>query len=837
MNQAVQHLLQIHAIEEVPHDQWKQGYYSILFVVPKRSGGWRAILDLKNLNSYIVYRRFKMCSLTSILQGIRPNDFLVSIDLMEAYLHIPILPKHRQYLRFSYAGKHFQYRALPFGLASAPRVFTKVLAVVAAHLRQQPNSISSIGHSIQALRQDGLLRPDRPMGTPSRSPLAVVPASFSKETPSSHHVNSQSSTLSQAIARLVDIAFSRQGVSFHESRPTCTHYRRQPSRMGGSSCITRGSGPLVCIRPRQLYQLAGAEGHSSRSHALSPVRATPSCSGVDRQYSGEGTCQPSRGHPLKAPHGGIISPGQVGRTTPPLHQSGPHCGVGKHTGGFPEQDRGGQQRVADSSRHISSDLQQVRHPSHRSLRHTPEQSASSLLLEVPDARGGRGQRSPSHLAAGSSLCLSTAASDSGPDSEDHRRQSRNYPRGSPLATPSVVRRPGQSLHISPLENSTRRDCPASGEPSSSGPSVAPTDCMALEGARLRQDNYSDRVIHIVQACRRKSTVRLYNISWLAFYRWCRSRQIDPVSASPAQILEFLRDGFDRGLAHSTLRRHVAALSTALSSPSGRPLTQHPVIKKFLRGARLLRPSSIHRYPTWDLPKVLNALTETPFEPLRTVHLRFLTLKVVFLIAITSARRISELAALSVREDLCVFRPDTVILRLDPSFIPKVNSPFHRAQEVILPNFCPRPSHALERRWHTLDVRRALKIYIKRTAPFRKSEALFVSFLPGSLGLKVSSATIGRWIRACIASAYQAQAIPVPNSITAHSTRSAATSAAWATQASLEEVCRAATWSTPSPFIRHYKIDTFASAEASFGRRVLQQVHRARVSPGPSTSRP
>ncbi|XP_070805019.1 uncharacterized protein [Pituophis catenifer annectens] len=138
MNQAVQHLLQIHAIEEVPHDQWKQGYYSILFVVPKRSGGWRAILDLKNLNSYIVYRRFKMCSLTSILQGIRPNDFLVSIDLMEAYLHIPILPKHRQYLRFSYAGKHFQYRALPFGLASAPRVFTKVLAVVAAHLRQQP---------------------------------------------------------------------------------------------------------------------------------------------------------------------------------------------------------------------------------------------------------------------------------------------------------------------------------------------------------------------------------------------------------------------------------------------------------------------------------------------------------------------------------------------------------------------------------------------------------------------------------------------------------------------------------------------------------------------------
>ncbi|XP_013929465.1 PREDICTED: uncharacterized protein LOC106555206 [Thamnophis sirtalis] len=79
-----------------------------------------------------------MPSLLSILESIQPNDLLSSIDLTEAYLHIPILPDHRKFLRFSYEGKHFQYRALPFGLSSAPRVFTKILAALAAHLRSMP---------------------------------------------------------------------------------------------------------------------------------------------------------------------------------------------------------------------------------------------------------------------------------------------------------------------------------------------------------------------------------------------------------------------------------------------------------------------------------------------------------------------------------------------------------------------------------------------------------------------------------------------------------------------------------------------------------------------------
>uniref|UniRef100_A0A2H6N6S4 Uncharacterized protein n=1 Tax=Micrurus carvalhoi TaxID=3147026 RepID=A0A2H6N6S4_9SAUR len=135
----------------------------------------------------------------------------------------------------------------------------------------------------------------------------------------------------------------------------------------------------------------------------------------------------------------------------------------------------------------------------------------------------------------------------------------------------------------------------------------------------------------------------------------------------------------------------------------------------------------------------------------------------------------------------IFHPNHVILRLDLTFISKVNSFFHRVQELILPYFCPNPSHPRERLRHMLDVRRPLHIYMKRTASFQKTEAMFISFHQNSLGQKVSSSSTGRWIRATIFRAYSAQGLPALSYITAHSTCSAATTAAWTSQATVEEI--------------------------------------------------
>lgn len=113
MEAEIQHLLDTRAIEPVPKDQEGTGFYSVLFLVPKSSGGWSGILNVKQLNDFILYRQVKMQSLKDILGSIRSRDFLTSVNLKEAYLHILVHRQHWRYLHFMYASRHFQYQIGP----------------------------------------------------------------------------------------------------------------------------------------------------------------------------------------------------------------------------------------------------------------------------------------------------------------------------------------------------------------------------------------------------------------------------------------------------------------------------------------------------------------------------------------------------------------------------------------------------------------------------------------------------------------------------------------------------------------------------------------------------
>lgn len=131
---ALQELLEKRAVERVT-DLNSPGFYSRLFLVPKKDGSLRPIIDLSALNSFLEVPSFKMETVSSIRLSIQPGDWAVSLDLSDAYFHVPIHPSSRKYLRFCADNQVFQFRALPFGLATAPRVFTKLMGAVAAHLR------------------------------------------------------------------------------------------------------------------------------------------------------------------------------------------------------------------------------------------------------------------------------------------------------------------------------------------------------------------------------------------------------------------------------------------------------------------------------------------------------------------------------------------------------------------------------------------------------------------------------------------------------------------------------------------------------------------------------
>ncbi|XP_072002063.1 uncharacterized protein [Engystomops pustulosus] len=100
------------------------------------------ICNLKNLNRYIRYRKFKMETVSSAVVLIQPGAYMCTIDLRDAYYHVPIHQKSQKFLRFAVRSPwgeevHYQYKALPFGISSAPRTFTKIMIEVIAFLRRK----------------------------------------------------------------------------------------------------------------------------------------------------------------------------------------------------------------------------------------------------------------------------------------------------------------------------------------------------------------------------------------------------------------------------------------------------------------------------------------------------------------------------------------------------------------------------------------------------------------------------------------------------------------------------------------------------------------------------
>ena len=110
------------------------GFYSRLFVVWKTLGTWRPVIDLSALNRFVDVSHFQMETIQSVLLSIRQGDWMASIDLREAYLQVPVHPESRHFLRFVSHGCVYQFKALCFGLSTAPQVFTWVMAPVSAIL-------------------------------------------------------------------------------------------------------------------------------------------------------------------------------------------------------------------------------------------------------------------------------------------------------------------------------------------------------------------------------------------------------------------------------------------------------------------------------------------------------------------------------------------------------------------------------------------------------------------------------------------------------------------------------------------------------------------------------
>lgn len=106
------------AIEAVDPLSHLRGFYSTYFNMKKKSGKFRPIFDLRGLNRFMKVIHFHMLTTEDVLRTVAHGEWFTSIKPKDAYFHVPIAQQHRQFLRFTYRGRHWQFRMLPLGILS-----------------------------------------------------------------------------------------------------------------------------------------------------------------------------------------------------------------------------------------------------------------------------------------------------------------------------------------------------------------------------------------------------------------------------------------------------------------------------------------------------------------------------------------------------------------------------------------------------------------------------------------------------------------------------------------------------------------------------------------------
>ena len=141
-------LLEKEAIEPIPHSQAK--FVSNLFLVKKKLGGFRPVMNLKSLNQFIHTEHFTVETITNLRTMLSKDDWIVTIDISDAYLTVPLDEELKDYVAFHYQDLTYRFLCTPFSLNDATRAFTKAIKHPAAN-------VISLGFKVLVYLDDWIL--------------------------------------------------------------------------------------------------------------------------------------------------------------------------------------------------------------------------------------------------------------------------------------------------------------------------------------------------------------------------------------------------------------------------------------------------------------------------------------------------------------------------------------------------------------------------------------------------------------------------------------------------------------------------------------------------------
>ena len=435
----------------------------------------------------------------------------------------------------------------------------------------------------------------------------------------------------------------------------------------------------------------------------------------------------------------------------------------------------------------------------RPVCHLVESPMFSIFFTLPRSECLGYGRSSSELGWLSGVCLSTLIPDS-PGSEEAPlifwgpydshcsivASEALVPRASgavggwPSSAPSI----SQSAQTVPFPPSSSRDI------------QAVPSCVETHQRFARSQGFSSLVAKQVGLAHRPSSRAGYQAEWSIYRRWCHSEGHSvsrPTLPKVADFLFWLRRS--RKLSVSAILGYRFMLAAVFRFKL-LEISTSPVLHDLVRSFKVEVPVWSVRPPVWDLEVVLRYLHLSAFEPLSGLSLHFLTKKVLFLVSLVTAKRVSELQALS---SFVLFSTSGVCLAYVPEFVAKtesvVNSLPHSFVVQSLNDFAVGLDEEL-----LLCPVRARREYLKRTASIiNRPRRLFV--YPRSPSRAMSKDGISFLLREVI---FESGASSEEGAtVRAHSIRGIATSSAFFKNWSIASILDAASCQSNSVFTSFY----------------------------------
>ena len=841
--EALHQLIDKNAVELV-RNQSSLSFFNRLFLVPKPNNRWRPILDLSNLNFFLKSEKFKMETPETIRTSLQQGEWITSIDFKDAYFHIPIQEQSRKYLRFHVQGQTYQFKALPFGLSTAPLEFTvvvKEVKLMAIHkgirihqylddwLVRAGSYQVCLRHTqelVQLCRRLGWIVNLEKSELEPKQVFNFVGYQFDLKAGRVRPTPDRWQILQEKISEILSLPTCpvRQFMSLIglltatekqvflgrlHMRPIQWHLKnnwRVPEALEKVIPVPRSLHPHLEWWLDESNVLQGQPLHPLK-HALQ-IFTDASKEGWGA-HLGEHTARGSWSVPESKLHINFLELKAVflalkgfqhlctarivlvamDNTTVVAYmnkeggmRSGPLCALlwrlltwctnhqitlkARHIPGHlnviaDKLSRLGQTIQTEWSL-LPEVFQQICNQWHRPqidlfatrFNHKLPQFVSPVpdsLAVAVDALTLPWQDLDAYAFPPTAILGKVVEKLLDSPCKRIIMIAPGWP-NMPWFWDLVTMSSGPSQPAQPAQSA---DTALQSDPSQKSDKPK-SPCLAPRATKIKEQGFSETVAARIEAPQRRSTRSVYEAKWAIFTKWCITNQGDFRSPPVKSVADFLMYLFeDRKLQPSTIDGYRSAIADKLGNTTVN-ISKDENLNRLLESFHRDRPKGRRGIPSWNLSLVLHQLTKAPFEPLREASLKHLTFKTVFLLALGSGKRRSEIHGWQHKNIRHQSDWSKVSLFPSPSFLSK-NQLAKEGPESVAPVVIPALAPTLDKSLksdRSLCPVRALRYYLDRTSDLRQhKELVFVSFKKG-FDKDISPATISSWIKQTVILCYE-----------------------------------------------------------------------------------